>query len=75
MFYIFSLNVDARSHFNRVNGLKSQVTSLESEVDRLSDLIETQKAATADTEAKARKMVEDSGKEVKARVRTASFSS
>ncbi|KAI0063715.1 hypothetical protein BV25DRAFT_1824286 [Artomyces pyxidatus] len=49
---------------DRVQGLESQVTSLESEVDRLSDLVETQKKITADVEASARRAAEESLKEI-----------
>jgi homeobox protein cut-like len=46
-----------------VKGLESQVTSLESEVDRLSQSFNAQKAVTATMETSARKAAEEHVKE------------
>ncbi|KAH9978937.1 CASP C terminal-domain-containing protein [Lactifluus volemus] len=48
---------------DRVKGLESQVTSLESEVDRLSQSFNAQKAVTATMETSARKAAEEHVKE------------
>ncbi|KAI0256284.1 CASP C terminal-domain-containing protein [Lactifluus subvellereus] len=54
---------------DRVKRLESQVTSLESEVDRLSQSLNAQKAATAAVETSARKAAEEHAKEASSSAR------
>jgi homeobox protein cut-like len=61
---MFALTRPSRS----VKGLESQVTSLESEVDRLSQSLNAQKAAMAAVETSARKAAEEHAKEASASV-------
>lgn len=51
-------------HADRVKGLESKITDLESETDRLSRALEVQKSATLDAQAAATRKVEESAREL-----------
>lgn len=54
--------------FHSVKDLESQVTSMESEVDRLSRSLSAQRTATTEAESSARKAAEEQAKDAASKV-------
>ena len=54
----------------RVKDLESQVSSLESEIDRISQLLDNQKSYAAEVEARARQAAEETSRDISSKVST-----